>query len=47
MVAKAIGTVDASKELRVCYQGDETQVFDFCENGVMHLFSEDMPCRLH
>jgi selenophosphate synthetase-related protein len=47
MVAKAIGTVDGSKELRICYQGDETQVFDFLENGVMHLFSEDMPCRLH
>jgi len=47
MVAKAIGTVDGSKELRICYQGDETQVFDFLENGVMHLFSEDLPCRLH
>ena len=47
MVAKAIGTVDTSKELRICYQGDETQVFDFLQNGIMHLFSEDIPCRLH
>jgi putative methanogenesis marker protein 2 len=47
MVARAIGTVDTSKELRICYQGDETQVFDFLQNGIMHLFSEDIPCRLH
>lgn len=47
MVAKAIGTVDTTQELRICYQGDETQVFDFIHNGVMHLFSEDLPCRLH
>jgi len=47
MVAKAIGTVDTTQELRICYQGDETQVFDFIHNGVMRLFSEDLPCRLH
>jgi putative methanogenesis marker protein 2 len=47
MTAKAIGTVDTSNELRICYNGDETQVFDFIHNGVMHLFSEDLPCRLH
>ena len=47
MVAKAIGTVDTTQELRICYQGDETQVFDFIHNGVMHLFSEDLPCHLH
>jgi putative methanogenesis marker protein 2 len=47
MVAKAIGTVDTTQELRISYQGDETQVFDFIHNGVMHLFSEDLPCHLH
>lgn len=47
MVAKAIGTVDTTQELRICYQGDETQVFDFIHNGIMHLFSEDLPCHLH
>jgi len=47
MVAKAIGTVDTTQELRICYEGDETQVFDFIHNGVMRLFSEDLPCRLH
>jgi uncharacterized protein len=47
MVAKVIGTVDTTKELRICYEGNETQVFDFIHNGVMHLFSEDLPCHLH
>jgi selenophosphate synthetase-related protein len=47
MVAKVIGTVDTTQELRISYQGDETQVFDFIHNGVMHLFSEDLPCHLH
>jgi hypothetical protein len=46
MTAKAIGTVDTTKKLRICYQGDETQVFDFIKNGIMHLFSEDLPCHL-
>lgn len=46
MVAQSIGTVDDSNELKICYEGDETQVFEFIHNGVMHLFSEDLPCRL-
>ena len=46
MAAMAIGTVDTTKKLRICYQGDETQVFDFIKNGIMHLFSEDLPCHL-
>jgi putative methanogenesis marker protein 2 len=47
MVAAAIGTVDATKTLRISYEGNETLVFDFLKNGIMHLFSEDLPCYLH
>jgi putative methanogenesis marker protein 2 len=47
MTAKAIGTVDAKKTLRISYEGDETMVFDFLKNGIMHLFSENLPCHLH
>lgn len=47
MAAKAIGTVDMTKTLRIYYEGNETLVFDFIKNGIMHLFSEDLPCHLH
>ncbi|MCX6686299.1 MAG: methanogenesis marker 2 protein [Methanoregula sp.] len=47
MTAKAIGTVDTTKKLRIYYEGNETLVFDFIKNGIMHLFSEDLPCHLH
>lgn len=45
MTAKEIGTVDATKELRIRYDGKETQVFDFIKNGIMHLCDEDIPCQ--
>jgi putative methanogenesis marker protein 2 len=47
ITAKAIGTVDTTKKLRIYYEGNETLVFDFIKNGIMHLFSEDLPCHLH
>lgn len=46
MTAKEIGTVDATKELRIRYDGKETQVFDFINNGIMHLCEEDIPCQV-
>lgn len=46
MVAKEIGTVDTSRQLRIRYDGQETQVFNFINNGIMHLFNGDSPCRL-
>jgi putative methanogenesis marker protein 2 len=46
MTAKDIGIVDATKELRIRYDGQETQVFDFIKNGIMHLCDEDIPCRV-
>ncbi|KUG14085.1 selenophosphate synthetase-related [hydrocarbon metagenome] len=45
MTAAVIGTVDASRELRITYDGDISTVFDFSKNGVMHLFPDDGPCR--
>jgi len=45
MTAKAIGTVDSEKSLRIRYDGDETQVFDFINNGIMHLTEEDVACQ--
>jgi len=45
MTAKAIGTVDNEKSLRIRYDGDETQVFDFINNGIMHLTEEDVACQ--
>jgi putative methanogenesis marker protein 2 len=45
MTAKEIGTVNGSKELRIRYDGKETQVFDFINNGIMHLCEEDIPCQ--
>ena len=46
MTAKAIGTVDNEKSLRIRYDGDETQVFDFINNGIMHLTEEDVACQM-
>jgi hypothetical protein len=46
MEAKAIGTVDATQHLTVFYKGDNTEVFDFINNGIMHISSDDIPCRL-
>jgi len=45
MTAKTIGTVDNEKTLRIRYDGDETQVFDFINNGIMHLTEEDVACQ--
>ncbi|MFA6332841.1 MAG: methanogenesis marker 2 protein [Methanoregula sp.] len=45
MTAKMIGTVDNEKTLRIRYEGNETQVFDFMQNGIMHLTEEDVACR--
>lgn len=45
MTAKAIGTVDSEKSLRIRYDGNETQVFDFITNGIMHLTEEDVACQ--
>lgn len=44
MVAREIGVVNGTKELRIRYDGQETQVFDFIRNGIMHLCDEDIPC---
>jgi putative methanogenesis marker protein 2 len=46
MTAREIGIVDTSKELRIRYDGQETQVFDFIKNGIMHLCDEDIPCQV-
>jgi hypothetical protein len=45
MTAKAIGTVDNEKTLRIRYDGNETEVFDFINNGIMHLTEEDVACQ--
>lgn len=45
MEAKAIGTVDETKHLTVTYKGNNTEVFDFIKNGIMHIFPDDIPCR--
>jgi hypothetical protein len=44
MTAHEIGTVNASRELRIHYEGKDTQVFDFINNGIMHLSEEDVAC---
>lgn len=46
MAAKKIGTVDATQHLSVRYKGNNTDVFDFVTNGIMHISSDDIPCRL-
>jgi hypothetical protein len=45
MTAQVIGTVDATRELRIRYDGDEAQVFDFIKNGITCLPPGEMPCR--
>lgn len=44
MTAHEIGTVNATRELRIRYEGKDTQVFDFIDNGIMHLSDEDVAC---
>jgi putative methanogenesis marker protein 2 len=46
MEARSIGTVNTSKHLTVQYKGDNTEVFDFINNGIMHILPDDIPCRL-
>ena len=45
MTARDIGTVDATRRLRIRYDGDEAQVFDFIENGITCLSPGEAPCR--
>jgi putative methanogenesis marker protein 2 len=44
MTAADIGAVNSTRELRITYDGQETQVFDFIDNGIMHLSDEDVAC---
>jgi hypothetical protein len=44
MTASEIGTVNSTRELRITYHGQETQVFDFIDDGIMHLSDEDVAC---
>jgi putative methanogenesis marker protein 2 len=46
MTAKEIGTVNSTRELRIRYDGKDTQVFDFINNGIMHLTEEDVACMM-
>ncbi|MEI8331523.1 MAG: methanogenesis marker 2 protein [Methanomicrobiales archaeon] len=45
MTAQEIGTVNATRELRIRYEGKDTQVFDFIKNGIMHLSEEGLACQ--
>jgi putative methanogenesis marker protein 2 len=44
MTARAIGTVNDSRELCIQYEDHETRVFNFNDNGIMHLFYGDIAC---
>ena len=44
MTAREIGIVNNTRELRITYDGQETQVFDFLDDGIMHLSDEDVAC---
>jgi selenophosphate synthetase-related protein len=44
ITAREIGTVTGSRELRIHYEGKDTQVFDFIGNGIMHIGQEDIAC---
>ena len=44
ITAGEIGTVNSSRELVITYNGQETQVFDFIDDGIMHLSDEDVAC---
>jgi len=46
MTAQDIGMVDASHELRIRFEGNETKVFDFIDDGIMHLEKEDISCQV-
>jgi putative methanogenesis marker protein 2 len=46
MAAREIGTVNSTRELRITYDGQDTQVFDFIDNGIMHLSDEDVACQV-
>ena len=45
MTAHEIGVVNATRELRIRYEGNDTQVFDFIRDGIMHLSEEDLACQ--
>jgi selenophosphate synthetase-related protein len=45
MTACEIGQVNTTRELRITYNGQETQVFDFIDNGIMHLSDGDVACQ--
>ena len=45
MTAKEIGMVNHTRELRIHYQGKDTQVFDFIGNGILHIGQEDISCQ--
>ena len=44
MTAREIGSVNNTRELRIIYNGQDTQVFDFIDDGIMHLSDEDVAC---
>jgi uncharacterized protein len=44
MTARDIGAVNSTRELRITYEGQDTQVFDFIDDGIMHLSDEDVAC---
>jgi hypothetical protein len=45
MTAHAIGTVDTTHRLRIRYDGNEAEVFDFAENGITCLSPDEASCR--
>jgi selenophosphate synthetase-related protein len=44
ITAAEIGTVNSSRELVITYNGQETEVFNFIDDGIMHLSDEDVAC---
>ncbi|HNX16890.1 MAG TPA: methanogenesis marker 2 protein [Methanoregula sp.] len=45
MTARVIGAVDNTRRLRVRYDGNESEVFDFIANGITCLPPDEAPCR--
>ena len=45
MTAREIGTVDTTHRLRIRYDGNEAEVFDFAENGITCLSPDEESCR--
>lgn len=45
VTAREIGTVNDSRELRIIFNGQKTKVFDFIDDGIMHISDEDVACR--